>query len=168
MFGALISGHKFSDPEFCKNKIVSSCTLTFEITCLAAFVHIWALETKAGNWGICSCRLHGGGHYLFPINPFSLDFQICPWLLIITMRKSQFILERKDIVTSTAAFIVNGIGHIYDVLLLWWVLINRGQFNKAFTSQCNHCSRSEHNSYTCKSFIKLTPGTCFSLCTLQH
>ena len=83
------------------------------------------------------------------------------------MRKSQFIPERNDIVTSTAAFVVNGIGHIHDVLLLCLVLINRDQFNKAFTS-ITFVLGSEHNSYTCKSFINLTPGTCFSLCTIQH
>ena len=49
MFGALISGHKFSDPEFCKNKIVSSCTLrSHALQLLFIFGH-WKqkLEIKA-------------------------------------------------------------------------------------------------------------------------
>ena len=74
------------------------------------------------------------------------------------MRKSQFTLERNDIITSTAAFIVNGIGHIHDVLLLCWVLINRDQF---FFNGLNTIATLVN--YTCKSFINLTPGTCFSL-----
>ena len=74
------------------------------------------------------------------------------------MRKSQFTLERNYIITSTAAFIVNGIGHIHDVLLLCWVLINRDQF---FFNGLNTIATLVN--YTCKSLINLTPGTCFSL-----
>ena len=43
-FRALICGHKFSDSEFYKNKIVSPCPLAFEIPCLYSFCFI------CGHW----------------------------------------------------------------------------------------------------------------------
>ena len=141
MFGALISGHKFSDPEFCKNKIVSSCTLTFEITCLAAFVHIWALETKAGNWGICSCRLHGAGHYLFPINPFSLDFPDLPLIINNNYEKVSVYTGKKWYHHKHSSF------HSQWNWSYSWCSVVMLSSNKQGSI---FFQRSEHNSYTCK------------------
>ena len=82
----LISGHKFSDPEFCKNKNVSPCPLAFEITCRYSFCFIcghWKqkLEVKASALSGYMEGGGGGGHYLCPIDPSLLDFPDLPLII---------------------------------------------------------------------------------------
>ena len=163
-FRALIFGHKFSDPEFCKNKIVSPCPFS-----------MWAFGSKSWKLRHLLLQATWRGALSVPytiLHPISLDFPDLPLIINNNYEKVSVYTGKNDIVTSMAAFIVNGIGHIHDVLLLCWVLINRGQFNKVVTSITfvlpGLNTIATLVAYTRKSFINLTPGTCFSLCTIQH
>ena len=83
-FRALICGHKFSDPEFCKNKKVSPCPLALRSHAFTVFISYVGIGNK--SWKLRNLLLQATwrGALSLPytiLHPISLDFPDLPLII---------------------------------------------------------------------------------------